>query len=177
MRTAGAGLSQSSQSLHWAANCGPVSSIGAIGFSTAGGGFPSGTTTWFSWAAAARNARLTNITPAVHVDGAAGRRSGRIGCQPADHLGDLVGGCDPAERNVGDDLGSAAAGEIFLGHLGDGEARRDRETEDAIARIAARDRLGHRHDRALGRSVMPVLRAVAAKGGAARYVDDPARNA
>ena len=44
IRTGGAGLSHSSQSLQAAAKSGPLVSIGAIGFSICGGGFCSGMT-------------------------------------------------------------------------------------------------------------------------------------
>src|SRR3546814_1177728 len=54
------------------------------------------------------------------------------------------------------------------------EAGADRKGEDAILRIGARDRLGHRDHGRFRRRIMPVRRAVAAIGGAARDVDDAA---
>src|SRR5690348_14503885 len=154
MRTGGAGLSQSSQSLHVSANCGPAVSIGAIGFSTIAGGLPSGTTI----CAAANKARLTNVAGSIDVDDAAGGGGGCVDRQPADHLGDLVGRGDAAERDVGYDLGAPAALQIFLGHLRNGEARRDTEAENILSGIAARDRSGHAHHCAFGGGIMPVLR-------------------
>src|SRR5438046_9371074 len=117
MRTGGAGLFQSSQSLHVAAQRGPLVSIGARGCSIRRG-WPSGTT--IPWAAA-RKARLANIAGAVDVDDAAGRRRRCVGGEPADDLGDFVGRGDAAERNVGDDLGAAAALEIVGSHLRPGD--------------------------------------------------------
>src|SRR6185369_13835626 len=173
IRTGGAGLSHSSQSLQAAAKAGPAVWIGALGCSTCGGGFWSGTTIGSS-CAAATNAKLPNIARAVDVDHAAGCGRRRLGRQPADGLGDLVGRSHPAERDVGDDLRPAAAGQIFLGHFRYGEARGDREAENSLGRITARDRPGHADHCALRSRIMPMLRAIATKGGAARDVDDPA---
>jgi hypothetical protein len=100
-------------------------------------------------AIAAASNRLPNIARAVDVDDAARRRGGRIDRQPADHFRDLVGGRDAAERDVGDDLRPAAPGEIFVGHFRHREAGRNREGEDALRRIAAREGLGHADNRRL----------------------------
>src|SRR6478736_4127576 len=109
MRTGGAGLFQSADPSQAAAHSGPAGSIG-----------PAGCSMTFGWSsgmticcAAARKARLTNIAGAVGVDDASSRRGGRIDRQPADHLSDLVGAGDPAERDVGDDFRAAAAFQIF----------------------------------------------------------------
>src|SRR5438034_11343557 len=118
MCTGGAGFAQSSQSLHAAAKAGPAVSIGAgAGCSTLGGVLPRGTTIGSSCAAAAAIASLANIAGAVDVDDAAGRRCRRVDCQPADHLCDLVRRGDTAEWNVGDDLRTASALQIFLGRV------------------------------------------------------------
>src|SRR5688500_15460589 len=63
----------------------------------------------------AKRASSTYEARAVKVDDRAGGRGRRFGGQPADGFGNLVGAGDPAERNVVDDGGAAAASEIFLG--------------------------------------------------------------
>src|SRR4051812_20897652 len=171
MRTGGAGFSHSSEPSHAASNAGPAVSIGAMGWSIFGGVFCSGMEMIGTCAAIARNS-LANIAGAVDVDDAAGSGSRRFGRKPADHFGDLVGACDTPQRDVGDDLGPAAPLQIVLGHLGHGEAGRHREGEDALPGIAARDALGHADHSGLGGRIMPVLRRVAAIGGAAGDVDD-----
>jgi hypothetical protein len=101
--------------LQAAANAGPEVSIGATGRSTGGGGLPSGMVIGKPCAAAStKAASLTDIAGPVDVDHGASCRRRRVDRQPADRLGDLVGGADPAERDVGDDLRSAAAGEVAL---------------------------------------------------------------
>src|SRR3954452_11425146 len=119
MRTGGAGLSQSSESPQASTHSGPAVSIGALGCSIWSGGLPSGIEIWSAASSTGPSNALANITRAVDVNNAPGRRSRSVGRQPTDGLGDLVGGRDPAERNVGDDLRSAAASQIFLGHFRD----------------------------------------------------------
>src|SRR6266550_6434652 len=103
MRTGGAGLSQSSESWHAAANAGPAVATGAIGCSTCRGVFCSGTTigNMVGRAASRSASALADIAGAVDVDDASSRRCGGVDRQPADRLGDLVGGGDAAERDVG----------------------------------------------------------------------------
>src|SRR5204863_4724172 len=125
MRTGGAGLSQSSESLHSAAKTGPAVSIGARGCSMTRGGLPSGIEICDPRRTAARIS--ANIARAVDIDHAAGGRSGSVGRKPADRLGYLVGRGNAAERDVGDDLSAPAALQIFLGHFRHGEAGGDAE--------------------------------------------------
>src|SRR5215207_13183 len=172
MRTGGAGLSQSSLSSQIASNSGPAISTGARGCSICLGGLPSGNVNTGDWAAASHNARLANIARAVHVDGRAGGRGRRFGREPADNLGDFGRAGDAAERDVGKDRSAAAAGQIFLGHLGNGEARRHGKGEDTVGGVGARNRLGHADERGLRRRIVPVLRAVPAPSRAARHVHD-----
>src|SRR5947207_8278830 len=171
MRTGGAGLFGSSDLSQATAQLGPALSIGARGCSISRG-LPSG----IASCAAARSARaaLTDIACPIDVDHAAGRGRRSLGGQPADRLGDFVGRSNSAERDVGDDLRTAATLQIFRRHLRHGKARRDAEAEDSFTGIAARERPGHAHHRRLRRRIVPVLWRIAAEGGAAGDVDDPA---
>src|SRR4029079_11467128 len=112
-------------------------------------------------ASAAAASKLTHLARPVDVDDAPGRRCRRIDREPANDFGDLVGGRDAPERNVGYDLGAATAREIFFGHFRHREARSDREAQDSVGGITARDRSGHRNHPALRRRIMPMLRTIA----------------
>src|SRR5262245_34744664 len=178
MRTGGAGRSKSIEVApsHAAAHWGPDSSMGALGRSIWRGVLPSGMVNCAAAAAPSRanaNPVLANIAGSIEVDDRPGRSGRRVGGEPANCLGDFGGVGHPAERNVGDDRRAAAALEVLLGHFRNGEARRHGEGEDIIRSITAGDGLGHADQRRLGRGIMPVAGAVAAKGGTAGDVDDP----
>src|SRR3954470_10804146 len=173
MRTGGAGFSQSSESLQASAHSGPAVSIGAIGAATRGGGLPNGIEIWAATSSAGATTALANIAGSVDVDDAAGRRGRRVGRQPADRLRDLVGRGDPAEWDVGDDLGPAAPLQIFLGHLGYGETGRHSEAQNAVRGIAPGDGLDDPRESPFRRCIMPVLRRIAAIRRAADDIDDP----
>ena len=72
---------------------------------------------------------------------------------------------------------AAAAGQIVPRHRRVGEARRNREAEDALRGIGAGDGLVHRQHTALGGGVMPVIGRIPPMPGAAGNVDDASRPA
>src|SRR5579872_5254126 len=119
------------------------------------------------------NAALANITGAVDIEDGAGRGLGRFYGKPADCLSYFLGRGNAAERNIGDDLRSASALQIFRGHFRYGKTWCNAEAENSLVCIATRNGLGHPDHARLRRRIMPVLRTISAERGAARDVDDP----
>jgi hypothetical protein len=91
-----------------------------------------------------------------------------------DHVCDVLGLGDLAERGVVDEELHAVLGDRRRVERGVDEAGRHGERGDAPAAVLPRDGLRHRHDAGLGGRVVPVIGVLAAPGCAAGEVDDDA---
>src|SRR5687768_6680907 len=120
MRTGGAGSLQPSLSWHW-------SRISVTGGPAGSSCAPAGAQ--LASRAAPAATYLANIPGSIGVEHRASHARRCVERAERGHRGDLLRGGDAAERDVGEQRGSAAALEIVFGHRRVGKAGRDGEAQ------------------------------------------------